>query len=316
MTDQSLTIVTYHYVRDPATSRYPRINGRTVDEFKGQLDFLCRHYAVVSTGDVIAAARGDGEPLPGNAAWLTFDDGLKDHVETVLPALQSRGLSAAFFPSARPVLDGVVLDVHKIHFILACADDTENLIVRLESEVDGLREEHHLEPTNVYREHWARQGRYDPPEIVYVKRMLQKGLPPAVRSHITDRLFRHFVSTDEAAFSAELYLSRNDISALLEAGMTIGGHGDDHAWLDQLSDEEQVVQVEATKAFLTDIGAPTDDWIMCYPHGGHDDRLRALLRRNGCRIGLTVAEEIVRIGRDDWLALPRLDTNSLPLGHG
>jgi len=316
MTAAALTIVTYHYVRDPATSRYPRIHGRTVAEFAGQLDYLCGSYTMVSGDAVIAAAKGDTAALPADAAWLTFDDGLKDHHDTVLPLLRDRGLTAAFFPSARPVLEGVVLDVHKIHFVLAGVADTGALVDRLKAEIDAHRGEYGLEATETYWQRWATPGRYDPADVMFVKRMLQKGLPAAVRSRIVDRLFRHFVTTDEAAFSAELYLSSGDIGELRAAGMAIGGHGDDHAWLNELDDAGQATQIERTRDFLAGFGVPADDWIMCYPHGGHDGRLHDLLRRNGCRVGLTVEERVARAGKDDWLALPRLDTNSLPLGKG
>ena len=52
---------------------------------------------------------------------------------------------------------------------------------------------------------------------------------------------------------------------------------------------------------------------MCYPHGANDEKLRALLRRNGCAIGLTIEEVTVDAAKDDPLRLPRLDTIELPI---
>ena len=71
----SITIVMYHYVRDTARSRYPRIKSRTIEEFEGQLDYIERHYGVCTTRDLLDAIRGD-RVLPPNACLLTFDDGL------------------------------------------------------------------------------------------------------------------------------------------------------------------------------------------------------------------------------------------------
>ena len=118
----ALTIVMYHYVRDLPRTRYPRIKGRTIEEFEGQLDYIQRHYTVTTTRAVIEASRG-GRPLPSNACLLTFDDGFLDHYTTVFPRLLARGLSGSFYPPAVVARGGRVLDVHKIHFILAATED-------------------------------------------------------------------------------------------------------------------------------------------------------------------------------------------------
>ena len=95
----ALTIVMYHYVRDLPRTRYPRIKGRTIEEFEGQLDYIQQHYTVTTTRAVVEASRG-GRPLPPNACLLTFDDGFLDHYTTVFPRL----LRARPFadPSTRP----------------------------------------------------------------------------------------------------------------------------------------------------------------------------------------------------------------------
>ena len=56
----TLTIVMYHYVRDLAHSRYPRIKGLSIEAFEGQLDYLTTHYTVCSMRQVLEAARGRG----------------------------------------------------------------------------------------------------------------------------------------------------------------------------------------------------------------------------------------------------------------
>ena len=49
---------------------------------------------------------------------LTFDDGLRDHAEFVLPALQARGLFGLFYVCSGPAMAGRILDVHKVHLAL------------------------------------------------------------------------------------------------------------------------------------------------------------------------------------------------------
>ena len=61
------------------------------------------------------------------------------------------------------------------------------------------------------------------------------------------------------------------------------------------------------------VGAPTNNWVMCYPYGAYNDTLLRLLRDRGCAIGLTIRVAVANPGTDDPLALPRLDTNDLPV---
>jgi peptidoglycan/xylan/chitin deacetylase (PgdA/CDA1 family) len=82
--------------------------------------------------------------------------------------------------------------------------------------------------------------------------------------------------------------------------------------MDRLSDEEQRSEVRTALEFLEEIGMPREDWMMCYPYGRHDARLRALVRAEGAAVGLTIRPRVARIGMEDPLALPRLDTNDVP----
>lgn len=307
-----LTIVVYHYVRDLDGSRYPRIRGLTVEDFQGQLDYIERYYQVVPTEAVIAAVLGDGEPMPANALWLTFDDGYADHYETVFPNLRQRGLTGAIFAPVRAITERRVLDVNKIQFILAAVKDARRLVHDIFASLDELRAEHGLEPNATYYARWAKPSRYDPVDVVFVKRMLQKGLPEALRALIAHRLFAKFVTADEPSFAQELYASAEQLREMQAAGMTIGVHSYKHDWMDDLSYEQQEDDIDRSLAFLSALDAPTVNWTMCYPYGAYDDSLLAVLRRKGCAVGVTVNPVVAQIGKGDPLTLPRLDTNDLP----
>src|SRR4029077_14058193 len=143
--------------------------------------YLRRHYAICTIDDAIAGLRGERK-LPSNACLLTFDDGFIDHYVTVFPRLASQGLTGCFFPSAKPVVErGVVLDVHKIHFILAATADPTALGRELLEPVRPYRADHRLpDDATLYRDH-AAAGRFDPPEITFVKALLQRVLPSPIR---------------------------------------------------------------------------------------------------------------------------------------
>ena len=114
------TIVMYHYVRELPYSRYPQIKGLLTSQFKEQLAYIEKNYQFVTVDDCINAIYFDGD-FPLNAILLTFDDAYIDHFMTVFPILESKGIQGCFFPPAKPVLEYEVLDVHKIHFLLASA---------------------------------------------------------------------------------------------------------------------------------------------------------------------------------------------------
>lgn len=312
-----LTIVMYHYVRPIAASRYPGIKGLELDDFRGQLDFIGRHYRVVTMEEVIAASRGK-ITLAARSLLLTFDDGYLDHHDHVLPELAARGWQGSFFPPACAVRERRVLDVNKIHFALASTEGAdgkgrEAMISEILAAIDENHDSFQLRPSADYYREFARSGRYDDPQVIFIKRVLQKGLPPVLGEQITQRLFRRFVTQDEAGFADALYMNYDQLGALRDAGMWIGSHGDQHRWLNTLDDAQQAEEIDAGLTFLDELGVPRRDWVMCYPYGGYDERLLELLRSRGCALGLTVEPELADPRHQDPLCLPRVDTNDLPV---
>lgn len=308
----NITIVMYHYVRPLRGSRYPELKALELERFRGQLDFIQSHYQVVSMEEVIAATRGD-RVLPDRALLLTFDDGYRDHYQHVLPQLVDRGLQGSFFPPVCAVREGRLLDVNKIHFILASGADPQRLIDEIFATLDANRAEYALPSNTKYFETYSKESRYDDPQVTFVKRVLQKGLPKSLREPLIDRLFHRFVSEDERDFAAELYMNSADLRELHSAGMFIGSHGDQHLWLNTLSVEQQRREIDASLNFLTELGVPTHDWVVCYPYGGYDNSLLEILRDRQCALGLTVEMGMADLTRHDPLLLPRLDTNDLPI---
>jgi peptidoglycan/xylan/chitin deacetylase (PgdA/CDA1 family) len=310
-----LTIVMYHYVRDLSRSRYPGLKALTVDAFDGQLDYITRHYRVCSVRELVAAARGQSR-LPPNPCLLTFDDGFVDHFTTVLPRLQARGLSAGFYPPALAVEGRRLLDTHKIQLILATCDDTGKLARRLIDLIDAHGVAGETPSGETLWRQFAIASRFDGPEVIFVKRVLQHGLPRDVRSALCQRLLKEYVGVDESILARELYMDLEQLRCMARLGMDVGGHGATHVWLDSLTPSVQEVEIAETIGFLTRVhGKPPTDWVMCYPFGSYDATTLELLRAGGCAIGLTtrvgVADDL-----DRPLELPRLDTNDLPTSAG
>jgi peptidoglycan/xylan/chitin deacetylase (PgdA/CDA1 family) len=306
-----LTVIMYHYVRRIAGSRFPEIKGMERDLFIEQLIYIRRFYTPVTGWDVIDAVRSESA-LPSNAALLTFDDGYLDHFVNVLPILMREKISGVFFPPARCVIERRMLDVNKIHYILASVPDKHAIGAVIENSIQNASVNLNLKSVAHYRAQYAVASRFDPAEVVYIKRMLQFVLPLELRVQIIDQLFRQYVSADECAFADEVYMDKDQLQCLLSCGMMIGSHGYNHDWLNHLSQEQQAEDIDLSLDFLRTIGVESKAWVMCYPYGGWSDSVLKLLRERDCAIGFTTRVGLASMAGEDPLLLPRLDTNDLP----
>ena len=310
--NKHITILTYHFIRDLAISRYPAIKGLTIDGFKGQLDYISKYYTVMKMTDLIEAISSTESTLPSNALLLTFDDGYLDHFTNVFPILVSRRLTGCFFPPAKAIAEHKVLDVNKIHFVLASVGDKSIIIQDIFTQLDEFRNRFNLMTSNIYYHKLAMPNRFDTAEVIFIKRLLQRELPEEPRKIIVDRLFRRFVTDDEASFARELYMTTDQLTCMRECGMAIGSHGYDHYWLDTLDRPGQEREIDLSLDFLKRLGCGTADWVISYPYGAYNEGLLTLLRRKGCILGFTTKVAIADLGTEDPLALSRLDTNDLP----
>lgn len=107
---QALTVLMFHRVLpadDPAFVLADREFTFTLDGFRRALDFVQRHYNVISLA-ALQAARQEGASLPPTPLLITFDDGWRDTLMHALPELKRRSLPAVLFLASEVVdLDGL-----------------------------------------------------------------------------------------------------------------------------------------------------------------------------------------------------------------
>ncbi len=301
----------YHYVRDLENSRYSDIKGLSLNQFRKQLDYLLKHYTVIRMEDVIDAIKRKKE-IPKNSLLLTFDDAYKDHFEFVFPILDELNIQGSFFIPAQAIVKHKLLDVNKIHFILASVEDKMQLVNDIYSLLDKFREEYSLESNEYYFEKLAVPNRFDTKEVIFIKRILQRELPEKLRNIMSDELFKKYVFHSEKVFAKELYLRKDQIKLMKRRGMYIGSHGFDHYWLNTLTPEKQEEEINLSLQFLKELGCNTSEWAMCYPYGAYNDSLIEILKKKNCVLGLSTKVDIADLNKDDVFSLPRLDTNDFP----
>ncbi len=311
-----LTVVMYHYVRDLKNSRFPEIKGCDVRLFKEQVGYIKKHYTPVTVEEVIHAYN-TGSQLPDHAILLTFDDAYVDHFSYAFPVLEHEQIQGVFFPPVKAVTEHVVLDVNKVHFILATTsvEKMPRLVDELRRKVVENREEYGLESFESYYERLAVANRFDSKEVIFVKRLLQVALPEELRRKLTTELFEKSVGMDESMFSRELYMSIDQIKCMVDCGMHIGSHGYDHYWLGSLPKEKQEYEISKSLEFITEVGGDVNNWTIGYPYGNYNDETIALLKKYGCKMGFTTRVAVADLeadGPDAMYKVPRLDVNDLP----
>lgn len=305
-----LYIVMYHYTRDLKNSRYPQIKGMDYQLFREQIQFFKEHYNVVTMEYVIDVVKGKSK-LPEKAVLLTFDDGYIDNYTFALPILEEFGVQGSFFIPGKTFSTHQLLDVNKIHYILASAD-INKIVVDLMEQMDFYRgTEFDYAPTRELYEQYAVANRFDSKETIFVKRILQTVLPEQLRNRISSDLFEKYVGISEMQLAYELYMNEEQIRTMKRHGMFIGIHGYDHYWLANLS--SQKMHEDIKKAIDTmDEFIDKKCWVMNYPYGNYNIDVLEYIKSKGACLGLTTNTGRVDFSKDNVLELPRLDCNDFP----
>lgn len=307
---QKLYIVMYHYTRDLTNSRYPNIKGLDLPLFKKQIEYFEQNFNVVTMEQVLEAESTGGgyTKLPENALLLTFDDGYIDNYMVAMPILKEHHMQGSFFVPGKTIAENILLDVNKIHFILASAPQ-DSLLKEVLERMDYYRGGEFDYPDNAaLYEKYAVQSRFDSKDIIFVKQMLQTVLPEKLRNIISSELFAKYVGLSEEVFARELYMNYDQIRLMKSVGMYIGLHGYAHHWLANLTEEEMHQDIDKGLDVLDEF-IDRDNWVMNYPYGSNNMEVREYAKNKGAKLGLTTEVRVAHLRQDDRMILPRLDCN-------
>ena len=305
-----LYISMYHYTRDLKHSRYPEIKGLDVNLFREQIAFMKSNFNIVTMEQALEAI-STKEKLPEKALLLTFDDGYADNYTVAMPVLEEYGVQGSFFIPGKTFTTHQLLDVNKIHYVLASAN-IYNLVEDLKKEMDYYRvQEFQYASTEELFAKYAVASRFDIKETVFVKQMLQTVLPEKLRNIISSKLFAKYVGVTEEQLAYELYMSEEQIRTMKRHGMFIGIHGYDHYWLGNLPVEQMENDISLALDALDEF-VDRKQWVMNYPYGNYNKDVLAYISKQGACLGLTTEVRLADIDKDNPLELPRLDCNDFP----
>ena len=292
-----LTVMMYHYIRDPgdAAEAGSGIPGMTVQTFDAQLDALSRQHTFITWSDLQMALQ-ENKPLPSSACLLTFDDGICDHYINVFKILRDRNLSGLFFVLDRFEDSGLILG-HKIHFLLAKLG------------LPGLREAVWEKLDSVQREQFKQaEKRYQPQypgtsmdsRINLLKAMLQRDLSMEVNPLLSDLFEIHVGSENETARS--YYLNLEQIRDMRAGGMHFGGHSHNHPWFDWIDADTRTAEIKASAEWLQQFDS--GPWAFAYPYGGLSDDSPHILKKHGFVAAFTTKTQLTH---SDPYYIGRLD---------
>ena len=295
----------YHYVRDRSETAERTIRGLDPDAFLRQIDRLGEHLEPIDWPSLYAWKNGHGT-IPQRSFLLTFDDGLSDHAEVVVPLLETRGLRGAFFVSTRPLVTGRPSCAHLIHLLLARLGPD-----RLEQEVTRWLKDRR--PDDYWQE--ERDGpaadrtyHYEEPSLARLKYLLAYLLPVEPRRWLIDDLFdEHVGSTRE--FAKRWYSDWPQLADMQEAGHTIGGHGHLHEVYTRMTTEQQHKDLGRSASLLREVLGDRRR-PFSYPYGGWNRQVGEMCKQAGFVQAFTT--EPVWIGRADGdFRLGRCDTTAV-----
>lgn len=301
----------YHYVRDLQNTRYPAIKGLDIRLFREQLKYFKKHYSFITAAQLIDAYE-NGTELPPKSLLLTFDDAYLDHYTCAFPLLDEYKAQGLFFVPVKAIMNHEVLIVNKIHHVLAVCDKSVNgLVQQVKTLLAPYEGKDGVQTFDYYFDKLAVANRFDCKEVIFIKRLLQVELQEPVRSAIINQLFAQYVTDDESAFSRELYMSEDQLKCMQRNGMIIGSHGYDHFWLGSLTKEEQFSELTNSVDFLKGLGVDMHTLSIGYPYGSNNEETLDIARGFGFKLGFTTKVDVAST-EDNYLMIPRLDTNDFP----
>ena len=301
--------VNFHYVRPP-NSRYPGLHQRSPRDFRSQLDALgaLGEYVPPQQLEEILLERGNTHPE--RAFVLTFDDGLKDHIQYVAAELDRRNWRAFFFVNSAP-WEGELLGVHRLQLLNASVPFPELYAAFIQwLNKNDLAVDPRQLPIDQVRKVYS----YDEDEVARFKFAINFEMSSQAKEEVLRKLFSQFLGSD-SEHVGELYLSSDECKMLSNMGHTIGCHSHRHRPLSLLTPEECATDVAINAQSIEAATGQRPTWFS-FPNGvldSEDTTTLAACREQGIRYGFTMKRGFIEPGAN-LIALNRVDTNDAPGG--
>ena len=215
----------YHTVSDEYLSHIsPLYRPKIKAEFVKDIDFLQQHFQAISIKEVYLQQQKK-TILQKNSFHLSFDDGLREVHEVILPILYQKGIPATVFVNNDFVDNKNLFFRHKAALIVETLNKKE-ISATIKKEI-----EHLLTPKEPLQSQVLNIG--------YAKREILDTI-----SALLDIDFQDYLKNQRP------YLTTDMLTEMQTKGFTIGAHSIDHPQFSKISEEEQIRQIVESCSYV------------------------------------------------------------------
>ena len=299
--NQKYIIVNFHYVHDFRPD-WSGMRPCPVAEFERQINFLSAAWKIVSVREVFEAAE---KFSPDRYCALTFDDGLKDHLDNVVPFLKREKLKGTFFPITC-TWEERLPPAHRIQVLLSKFERGKLIDI-----FHGFMKEFYPDLAPQYfiprDRRLAERHLHDDILTANFKETIL-ALPDDVKGRFLRFCFKN-LHLDEKKIVRELFMTRAEVQKLAQEGFWIGNHSHNHYALDTMSQAALRKDIELAKKLLEKL-AGYKIGVFSYPHGRSTPLIMEILKSASIYYGVTIENRELNAA-DNPLLLPRYDTNKI-----
>jgi peptidoglycan/xylan/chitin deacetylase (PgdA/CDA1 family) len=287
---RKIVILMYHEVLEDEREIDAWTVIRTSDFFR-QMEFLKRHFDVISLDESIRLLQGGGRGSGGRPkAVVTFDDGYSGNARCVLPVIETLEIPITIFVATKAVETGTLYWYDKV--ILALQSDKRDIDLNFKNFELGS---FHLQSELSGELRWT---------VIQSILAALKTLFPYQRE---DALRCVFEVTGESKDDPSGLLAPMSVEQVKRISkspfVTIGAHSHCHNLLVQLGYDEALESVESSKRLLEQwTGSPIR--FFAYPNGDFNAQVVKAVSKSGFKCALTTIGRPAKVG-DDLFMIPR-----------
>ena len=227
--DQLLFLPFYHTISDKPLPHIEQLYAvKNTVEFKQDLDFLLKHFKPVSIEDVLNHVQNK-KRITEPSFHLTFDDGMRDCIETIAPILKERNIPASFFVNNDFVDNKELFYRHQISLIV-----------------------HHLKNNDVTN-HLSQKIK----EILINAQLYSTSIIASLKSikytqqSVLDNIAIILeISFEDFLKSEKPYMTMAEIKELQADGFHIGAHSVSHPYYKDIDFSEQIRQTSESLKYV------------------------------------------------------------------
>ena len=267
-----LTVLCYHRVEDPFRSDFnlfrPNVSATPL-EFARQLDYVRRHYSVITCEHLLGWLRGEKD-LPRHPLVITFDDGYSDNLAFAYPLLKERNLPAIIFLTTGFIGSDLPFYWDYVAYLFS---HTQQISARLPITGEAT---------------WTTAAEREKVMMSWVDCV--KKLPEAERRQAVSEIAAVLdVRVPEGVFS-NLYLNWEQIRMMGQNNIEFGAHTVNHPILTRISRDGVQEEVNKSKQHIeNEIQRPISTF--AYPNGQRSDfsdEVISIVREAGIEIAFTL----------------------------